>query len=181
MNDWSVFAFVPLRGPILDCVVADSYDQICRVQKCICGLIGYLPNATAEIWKLLARDCSRSLKSSNNRKCRCAKEIANGSAEFWLARHKSEEDHRRFRGIDKTRGFGKGMLRSTSLRNRRGEADRFALSCACHDVYRQTNERCSRTVGFSCAKRSGKHLCGSRGRINFCRIFCYRFTETDRI
>src|SRR3954454_11959429 len=123
MNDRSLFGFVPLRGPILDCVVADSYDQISRVQKCICGLIGYLTNAATEIWKLLARDCSRSLKSSNNRKCRCAKEITNGSAEFRFARHKSEEDHRRFRGIDKTRGFGKGMLRSRTLRNRRGHSD----------------------------------------------------------
>src|SRR5437588_457970 len=97
MNDWSALAFVPVRWPILNCVIADSDNEISGVQGCICGLIGYLPNATTEIWKLLARDCSRSLKSSNNRKCRCAKEIANGSAEFWLARHKSEEDHRRFR------------------------------------------------------------------------------------
>src|SRR4029077_14278610 len=111
-------AFVPVRGPILDCVVADRYDQISRVQKCICGLIGYLPNAATEVWELLARDCSRSLKSSNNRKCRCAKEITNGSAEFWLARHKSEEDHRRLRGIDKTRRVGKGSLGGSALRNR---------------------------------------------------------------
>src|SRR4051812_27871809 len=144
MNDWSVLVFVPVRGPILDCVIADSYDQISGVQKRICRLIGYLPNAATEIWKLFARDCSRSLKSSNNRKCRCAKEITNSIAEFWLARHKSEEDHRRFRGIDKTRGLGKRMLRSRPLRNRRGQSDRFALSCACHDVYRQTHERCSR-------------------------------------
>src|SRR5205085_9815603 len=109
MNDWSVFAFVPVRGPILDCVVADSYDQISRVQKCICRLIGYLPNAATEIWKLLARNCSRSLKSSHNRKRCFAKEITNGSAEFWLARHMSDEVHRRFRGIDERRGFGKGM------------------------------------------------------------------------
>src|SRR3954470_22626123 len=154
MNDWPAFAFVPVRGPILDRVVADSYDQISRVQKCICGLIAYLPDAATEIWELLARDCSCSLKSSNNRKCRCAKEITNGSGEFWLARHKSEEDHRRFRGIDKTRGFGKGMLRSRPLRNRRGYTDCFALSCVFHDIYRQTNECGSRTVGFSCAKRS---------------------------
>src|SRR5436189_5342266 len=102
MNDWSVFAFVPLRGPILDGVVADSYDQISRVQKCICRLIGYLPNPAAEIWKLLARDCSRSLERSNNRKCRCAKEITTGRGEFWVASHKSKEDHRRLRGMDKT-------------------------------------------------------------------------------
>src|SRR5947208_4966030 len=123
MNDWPVLAFVPVRWPILDCVVADSYDQVSRVQKCICGLIGNLPNAATEIWKLLARDCSRSLKSSNNRKRRCAKEITDGSAEFWLARHQAEEDHRRFRGIDETPGFGKRMLRSRPLRNRRGQSD----------------------------------------------------------
>src|SRR2546423_15683878 len=117
MNDWSVFAFVPLRGPILDCVVTDSYDQISRVQKCICGLIGNLTNAATEVWKLLARDCSRSLKSSDNRKRRCAKEITNGGAEFWLARHQAEENHRRFRGIDKTRGCGKGVLRRRPLWN----------------------------------------------------------------
>src|SRR4029077_4472647 len=115
MNDWSVSAFVPVRGPILDCVVADSYDQISRVQKCICGLIGYLPNAATEVWKLFARDCSRSLKGSNNRKRRGVKQITNGIAEFGLARHKSEENHRRFRGIDKTRGFGKRMLRRRPL------------------------------------------------------------------
>src|SRR5438477_11933172 len=120
MNDCSVFAFVPVRGPILDCVVADSYDQISRVQKCICGLIGYLPNAATEIWKLLARNCSRSLKSSHNRKRCCAKEITNGRAEFWLARHKSDEYHRRFLGIDKTRCFGMGMFRSRPLSNGRG-------------------------------------------------------------
>src|SRR3954467_12154008 len=104
MKDWPAFAFVPVRGPILDRVVADSNDQISRVQKCICGLIGYLPNAATEIWKLLARDCSRSLKSSNNGKGRGTKEITNGSAELRLARHQAEEDHRRFRGIDKTPG-----------------------------------------------------------------------------
>src|SRR3954451_18336664 len=117
MNDRSLFAFVPVRGPVLDCVVADSDGQISRVQKCICGLIGYLPNAATEIWKLLARDCSRSLESSNNRKCRCAKEITNGSAELRLARHQAEEDHRRTRGIDKPRCFGKRFLGSRPLRN----------------------------------------------------------------
>src|SRR4029077_17034942 len=119
MNDWPVLVFVPVRRPILNRIVADSYDQISRVQKCICGLIGNLPNAATEIWKLLARDCSRSLKSSNNRKCRCPKEITNGSAELWFARHKSEEDHRRFCGIDKTRRVGKRLLGGSALGNRR--------------------------------------------------------------
>src|SRR5438270_13174450 len=123
MNNWSVLVFVPVRGPILDRVVADSDDQISRVQKSICGLIGYLPNAATEVGKLLARDCSGGLKSSNNRKCRCAKEITNGGAEFRLARHESEEDHRRFRGIDEAPGFGKRMLRRRPLRNRRGQSD----------------------------------------------------------
>src|ERR1700747_3337279 len=72
VNDWSLFSLVPMRRPILNRIIANSKDQIRGVQECVCWLIGYLPNPAAEVWKLLARNCSRSLKSSHNRKCRCA-------------------------------------------------------------------------------------------------------------
>src|SRR4029077_1220465 len=108
-----------MRRPILNRIVADSDNEISGVQERICRLIGYLPNAATEVWELFSGDGSRSLESSNNRKCRCAKEITNSSAEFCLARHKSEQDHRRFRKIDKTRGVGKRSLASSALRNRR--------------------------------------------------------------
>src|SRR4051812_43833478 len=119
MNDWSLFALISKRRPIINRIIADGKDQIRGVQQCVCRLVGYLPNAATEIWKFLVRDCPRSLESSNNRKCRCAKEITNGSAEFWLARHQAQNNHGRFCRIDKTRGVRKRSLGSSALRNRR--------------------------------------------------------------
>ena len=104
MNDWSLFAFVPFRGPILDCVVADSYDEISQIQKCVGRLIGYLPNAATEVRELFSGDGSRSLKSSDNRKRRGAKQIPNGINKLWFACHQAQQNHWRFRGVDKTRG-----------------------------------------------------------------------------
>src|ERR1700745_4036772 len=170
VNDWSLFVLVPMRWPILDRIIADRKDQIRGVQECVCRLIGNLTNAATEVWKLLARDSSCSLKSSDNRKCRGAKQITNGIAELWFARHQTEQNHWRFRGIDKTRGVGKRSLASSALRNMRLYPNRLTVRSACHDIHWQSDERRSRPIGFSCAKRSRKDLCGGARRINFSGI-----------